>query len=538
MVEGAGGAVGLLTRAVGLALQERPVDLPPSLALERCAELLVVRERIGAVVSRAVSDVATRELFALDAAGSARGWLRRQVSGEDGLLTRARQLDDREGVWLALATGELSSRAAGQVCTSLDKVPAEVDEDVLVGVLVDGLQDVLGRQLGRGLPSGRQPSPDQLALRAELASTVGDALNDISSTPDVRLEPVLLLVARHVSPGALAHQLDYLLDALLPDRIGAPDPARYFVDLVPALDGDWDLRGHLDHQTGLALQAELARQESARKKALDAAKQQAEAERAARAEAQRADEAEQAARAEAARANAAARAGAQRAEDGRAAAPAVPGVPAAASAPAAPLDEPTAADVLDDDPFVGLPRAFPAKDDRLTKGRLRHDALLQALLDVADHTAGSGQPTPVSMTVIATIDAVEGKPGAPPGLLLTGGRPVSLSSRDLQRMGCNRELTAVLLDAAGRPVGVSSTRRLADKRERAALTALWGPWCAIAGCARTRTVPHHVLPWATSRETVLRDLLPLCDSCHHDLHLGHRTLLLKDHRRIDDHGWA
>ncbi len=61
---------------------------------------------------------------------------------------------------------------------------------------------------------------------------------------------------------------------------------------------------------------------------------------------------------------------------------------------------------------------------------------------------------------------------------------------------------------------------------------------AIAGCTRTDTVPHHVIPWWLSGLTRLHDLVPLCTSCHHDLHEGHRTLRLRDHRLIDDHGWT
>ena len=50
--------------------------------------------------------------------------------------------------------------------------------------------------------------------------------------------------------------------------------------------------------------------------------------------------------------------------------------------------------------------------------------------------------------------------------------------------------------------------------------------------------PHHVLPWWLSHRTRQRDLIPLCTSCHHDLHEGHRTLRLRDGRLIDDHGWT
>jgi hypothetical protein len=38
--------------------------------------------------------------------------------------------------------------------------------------------------------------------------------------------------------------------------------------------------------------------------------------------------------------------------------------------------------------------------------------------------------------------------------------------------------------------------------------------------------------------TTLADIVPLCKGNHHDVHDGHRTLLLRDGRRIDENGWV
>jgi len=168
----------------------------------------------------------------------------------------------------------------------------------------------------------------------------------------------------------------------------------------------------------------------------------------------------------------------------------------------------------------------------------RHAGLCQLLRDAADHTAGSGRPAPAVLLLTATIDALQARPGALPALLHTPGAPVPVARQTLQRLGCHSELNVVILDALGRPVGASTTLRSATSRQRHALTAIWGPWCATAGCTQTATVPHHVRPWWQSQQTVLRDLLPLCEHDHHDLHEGHRTLRLKDGRHIDEHGWT
>jgi len=142
------------------------------------------------------------------------------------------------------------------------------------------------------------------------------------------------------------------------------------------------------------------------------------------------------------------------------------------------------------------------------------------------------------LLLTATIDQLQARPGALPALLHTPGPPVPVARQTLQRLGCHSELNVVILDALGRPVGASTTLRSATSRQRHALTAIWGPWCATAGCTQTATVPHHVRPWWQSHQTVLRDLLPLCEHDHHDLHEGHRTLRLKDGRHIDEHGWT
>ena len=495
MSEGLGGAVTLLERAVDAVLAERPVELPGPQALARCTALLITQERLGAAALAAVGDVDRRELYTLDATGSTRTWLRTQLGGDSGQLAQARRLHAHEQVFQAQAMGELSGRGACQVCSALDRLPDEVAQDRLEGALVEGLQDLLGRALGRGLPEHRQPTAAQLALRAELACVVGDALADDLSSPADRLQPVLLLLARETSPGLLGWSLDYLLDALVPDSIDQPDQRDYYLDLVPVLDGDWDLRGHLDHETGTLLAAELARQARIRERT-----------------------AAQAARDTADRATKAADSSADGTADG------TDGTDGNAGT----------SEMFDPD----LPQPS-GPDARLRcKGQWRHDDLRQLLRDAADRDAGRGQPAPVAITLFASADAVEARAGALPGLLITRGRPVSLPTDTLRRMGCHSQLTAVLLDAAGRPVGASTTRRTADRRQRAALHSLWGPWCAIAGCTRTITVPHHVRPWWLSHQTTLDDLLPLCEHDHHDLHEGHRTLRLKDGRHINQHGWV
>ena len=77
-------AVQALGRVVDRLLAEAPVGLDGATALARASAVLVARERLGAVALTAVRDVHLRELYALDACGSTRGWLRTQLGGDQG----------------------------------------------------------------------------------------------------------------------------------------------------------------------------------------------------------------------------------------------------------------------------------------------------------------------------------------------------------------------------------------------------------------------------------------------------------------------
>jgi len=242
----------LLGVAVDRLLAELPVDLDGMTALARAGAVLVARERLAAVALAAVRDIDGRELYALACAGSTRSWLRTQLGGDQGQLGLARRLSDRPLVTGALADGQISLRAAGQLAGALDQVPAEVAEPALLAVLTDGVAGLLGAVTGSHLLPEVLPSPHALAVRAELA------------TPAGRLEPAVLLLARHLAPGLLRPALGYLLDALFPDGIDLPDANEYYLHLQPLLDGDWDLRGHLDPETGTLLAREIDRQQQAR----------------------------------------------------------------------------------------------------------------------------------------------------------------------------------------------------------------------------------------------------------------------------------
>ncbi len=521
--------VDLLSVVVRRLTDQDPVELDGPVALARTAELLVARERLQSAILTAVRDVDRRELFALAAAGSTRDWLRTQLGGDSGQLMLARRLADRPHVAGALAGGSVSGRAAGQLCTALEAVPDAVPEPAMLAVLTDGISTLLSPHTAQRALPDVPLTPEAAAVRADLAAVTAHGLAATGLLPADRLEPALLLLARHLPPGGLGGALELLLDALQPERIDSPADADYYLQLTPMLDGDWDLRGHLDPETGTMFAREIKRRDK------PTAAQTAD------------DCGDNPVLNALATINSPHGNGKPRNSDGDSDSDSDgDGDSDSDDDTGAEAEADVWADGLWPNGFGHIPKTLDPHASTAPAtppaGQRRHDALRQLLHDLTDPgndtERGSGRPPPVALTIHATLDALEGRLGALPGTLDTPTGPKSLTASTLQRLGCHSELTTVLLDAHHRPVGASGTHRSATTRERTALRAQWGSQCAISGCTATQTIPHHVRPWWLTKQTALRDLIPICTHDHRDLHEHHRTLRLKDGRHIDELGWV
>jgi hypothetical protein len=184
-------------------------------------------------------------------------------------------------------------------------------------------------------------------------------------------------------------------------------------------------------------------------------------------------------------------------------------------------------------------RMATAPDDpesRQSAGQRRAQALGSLARDgIGAEGAGYDRPA-ADISIVVHDTTITDSPGALPARTSDGTR---LRLDTVRRLGCDGRISAVVLDAYGQPFGASCQHRNANRRERRALEAQWGG-CAVDGCAQpfARTRPHHVIPWWLSKITRLKDLAPLCDQHHHDVHEGHRTLRLRDGRYIDPFGWA
>ena len=527
----------LLVAVTDRLLGTCPADLPGAVALERTRALLVQTERLRAAALAAVGDLDARQLYALDGAASASAWLARErVGGRAAPVTTARRLADHPAVTAALAAGRLDVLGADRVCAALSRLPGEVDEQVVSAVLGDGVRTLLQELVGAA------DLPDEVdAVLGEAATASGTPLPE-------RVEPVLVLLAQRVPPALLVRTTGLLVDALLPEEHlerWEREQAQTYLDVRDLLDGYADVKGVLDPETAVLLRRCLARRALAARQqgsdGLSAGQRRVLALRQVlrdalvqsggrssheddsvglgRDDAPFGDDGEGGGDhggefVEDDRGSASHGDGGERAEgdceqadgeqaDGEADADAADAI--GAGGPDAPLTPPAA-----DGSSVQLTLVT------------RTPAPL----------AGEG-----SVPLLASVDAVLALPGALPGRF-GPGLTCSLPVAALRRLGCGGRLAAVLLDAAGTPVGASGSHRHATRRERRALLAQWGGICATDGCGRPGVVPHHAEPWWLTHRTRLADLVPYCDGCHHDLHEGGRTLRLRNGRWVGPTGWT
>jgi hypothetical protein len=87
----------------------------------------------------------------------------------------------------------------------------------------------------------------------------------------------------------------------------------------------------------------------------------------------------------------------------------------------------------------------------------------------------------------------------------------------------------------------SHTERSLKAHERRVKRLETGGRCQGAGCTRgpgEHLIPHHVVPWSVCGTTSLVDTVWVCPQTHHDIHVGGKTIRLKDGRYLNEHGWA
>lgn len=503
-----GGEVAALSVALDAIAAQDPSVLPQGQALARARRLLQAVERMRALSAEALADVEARRLFTADDSPSVTAWVAGlAVPGVDGReMTLARRLSRVPRVREELKAGRLSGKAAAVIGTAvsrarpfLDRPDGQIDglvgEQVLTGVLVDGVCSLLAEQLG-----GDADAESRLGvLRTELAElTEPTALTELTEPTELtgghdaagatgpggsqlaRWEAALVVFARECDPALLASGVALLVDALLPnehDKRARQAGDDRGLDLHRNSAGSgWSVRGALDDETGELLAT-----------VLDAA---------------------------------------------------------AGTDPAGPQDTARHAEgrqALEDDtlPPAQWPADQPAPRSRRQQ---RHDALRRGLAALLDSGALGvrGRVAP-HVAVTVDLDFLHAVPGSLPARTTHGAR---LSRQQVRRLLCRSTFTRLVLDARRRVLEVSHTQRTHTAVERLILKVQGGAVCSGAGCGRGpatghRLIPHHASLFSHTGSTELADTALLCERDHdHHLHHQRRSILLKDGRILGPDGWV
>jgi hypothetical protein len=501
--------VGVLVARVQQAVAQLqdldPSTLPPRQALAEAEALLAVQQRLRVLGLARTQDVRQRQLFAPSGFRSSTAWLRTvapDAPTKDATL--AAKLPRWPHLHAAVLSSAVSLDGADKVATALGRVAPYLDAkdqlldgqpaEPVVAAVVGNVIDLVARDRF-GLSEDPTVDPTQAALLAELEHQTSRILESGGSQHD-QVEQAMVLLARYVHPSRLSHALEDLVLALVPSLLEQQNKAAHdkrALALKPHRDGTWDLRATLTPEAGEMLHAALAA-ESRR----DPANPEDTAARARRRAAQ--------------------------------------------------------AEAAGDDPWTSAPPPQPWEHDPdlLTPGadqlvprgasvRL-HDAFARLLSRYLNSGLGGRVgKVPVHLTATVSHRTIEGAPGAPPARGASG-QPLARSL--LRRWWCDAHVTTLLLSRGSKPLGIVHTARTLTGTELTAARVQFNNRCAGVGCCPgtpdplTPLVPHHVRRHALTGTTSLDETLLVCERLHQDLHLGKRTVRLRDGRLVTEDGFV
>ena len=111
------------------------------------------------------------------------------------------------------------------------------------------------------------------------------------------------------------------------------------------------------------------------------------------------------------------------------------------------------------------------------------------------------------------------------------GQPIPVST--MQRLCCEAIITAVIVNPDGTVDQLCEELRTANRAQRRQLAAMYST-CAHPDCqvAFSNCRIHHIIWWTKGGKTVLANLLPLCETHHHQVHEGGWNLTIDKHRVV------
>ena len=464
-----------------------PSGLPAAQALADSEAMLAVEQQLRVHGVRRIADVAARGLHELVGYRSARTWLRDQrPDGDTSDASLGQALRGFPVLTRSVTEGRCSLASAKKVVHALQRCGRHVDR---LNGLIDGqpAADVIPAVVGHvvdlvaaHLLGVEDDDPRLLRLQQQVA-----AILVAGGTELTQLEAAFVLLAQELPTRHLSANLEELVLAVVPALLDkAAEHGRDTAGLRLTLKGDgsgWHLQGDLDLECGERLSVAL---------------------------------------------------GAEAACDPRNPAD----TQAWADARAAGTDGNGWVDSAN--PLAGLD---PERRPRSKRRRL-HDALnglLERHLDTG--LAGTAGKTPVQINVTLPEATVTGAPGARPA---RGDSGALLPGSLVRRWWCDARVTAYVLSLGGKALRTVHAQRTLTGRERRALAIETGARCAGNGCCPDKPDPlvvlrpHHARRYADNGRTSLDETLPVCDTLHHDLHEGGKTVRLRDGRYLNEQGFT
>lgn len=170
-------------------------------------------------------------------------------------------------------------------------------------------------------------------------------------------------------------------------------------------------------------------------------------------------------------------------------------------------------------------RQDPANQTR-SFDELRVEAVMAAV--------SSGQPAHRIPEIVVHVDHQSACHGRHDDTLCetVDGQPVPVPT--VQRLCCEAIISAVIVHPDGTVDQLCEEQRTASRAQRRQLAAMYAT-CAHPHCqvAFSQCRIHHVIWWTRGGKTVLANLLPLCETHHHQVHEGGWNLTLDDKRAVD-----
>ena len=187
---------------------------------------------------------------------------------------------------------------------------------------------------------------------------------------------------------------------------------------------------------------------------------------------------------------------------------------------------------LDPERGALLDEVLRSETRRLTAdGSIDDNTRVEALVALATRTGDGARSAGLGVGYIVDAKTLTRGPHDQSVAQTWGGDETEPAA--MQRLSCNADLYAVLIDRFGQPAGAGLTRRAATREQRLQLRALYET-CAIDGTTPFfRCEIHHVnVFYEDGGLTELDNLLPVSAQWHHRIHDRGWTLKMRSDRTL------